>query len=148
TDVVGMCVNDIIDQGATQLFFLVYIGCGKNNPEVIERIDGGVSEGGVQSGAACIGGETDELPDMYEDKEYDLAGFEVGIADKKKIITGDKIQARDKIIGITSSGVHSNGYSLVRKVIKGLDLTKQYEGLSKPLGEHLLEPTKIYAKAV
>src|SRR5699024_8061761 len=89
-----------------------------------------------------------EMPDMYEENEYDLAGFAVGIADKKKLITGDNIQAHDKIIGITSSGVHSNGYSLVRKVIKGLDLTKQYEGLSRPLGDHLLEPTKIYAKAV
>src|SRR5699024_5290224 len=89
-----------------------------------------------------------EMPDMYEENEYDLAGFAVGIADKKKLITGDKIQARDKIIGITSSGVHSNGYSLVRKVIKELDLTKQYEGLSKPLVEHLLEPTKIYTKAI
>lgn len=147
-DVVAMCVNDIIAQGAKPLFFLDYIGCGKNNPEVIEQIVSGVSEGCVQSGAALIGGETAEMPDMYEENEYDLAGFAVGIADKKKLITGDKIQARDKIIGITSSGVHSNGYSLVRKVIKGLDLTKQYDGLSKPLGEHLLEPTKIYAKAV
>src|SRR5699024_10842987 len=113
-----------------------YIGCGKNNPEVIEQIVSGVSEGCVQSGAALIGGETAEMPDMYEENEYDLAGFAVGIVDKKKLITGDKIQARDKIIGITSRDVHSNGYSLVRKVIKGLDLTNQYEGLSNPIREH------------
>lgn len=147
-DVVAMCVNDIVAQGAKPLFFLDYIGCGKNNPEVIEQIVSGVSEGCVQSGAALIGGETAEMPDMYREDEYDLAGFAVGIADKKKLITGDTIQEGDAIIGIASSGVHSNGYSLVRKIVEGLDLSKQYEGLSKPLGDVLLEPTKIYAKAI
>src|SRR5690625_4559383 len=100
-DLVAMCVNDIVAQGAEPLFFLDYIGCGKNDPEVIEQIVSGVSEGCVQAGASLIGGETAEMPDMYEANEYDLAGFAVGIADKKKLITGDNIQAHDKIIGIT-----------------------------------------------
>ena len=147
-DLVAMCVNDIVAQGAAPLFFLDYIGCGKNQPEVIEQIVSGVSEGCVHSGAALIGGETAEMPGMYGNEEYDLAGFAVGIADKSKLITGASIKEGDVIIGIASSGVHSNGYSLVRNIIDGLDLTKQYDGLSKPLGEAVLEPTKIYAEAV
>lgn len=147
-DLVAMCVNDIVAQGAQPLFFLDYIGCGKNDPAVIEQIVAGVSEGCVQSGAALVGGETAEMPGMYKEDEYDLAGFAVGIAEKSRLITGADIKAGDAIIGLSSSGVHSNGYSLVRHVIKDLDVTEQYDGLSKPLGELLLEPTKIYAKSI
>lgn len=147
-DLVAMCVNDIVAQGAKPLFFLDYIGCGKNDPAVIEQIVAGVSEGCVQAGAALIGGETAEMPGMYDEDEYDLAGFAVGIVEKSEIITGENIKANDVIVGIESSGIHSNGYSLVRQVIEGLDLNKQYEGLSETLGEAVLRPTKIYAKAI
>lgn len=147
-DVVAMCVNDIVAQGAQPLFFLDYIGCGKNDPAVIEQIVKGISEGCLRSGAALIGGETAEMPGMYKENEYDLAGFTVGIGEKKELITGKSIQQGNKVIGIASSGIHSNGYSLVRKIVAELDLHKQYEGLSKPLGEVLLEPTKIYVKSV
>ena len=147
-DLVAMCVNDIVAQGAKPLFFLDYIGCGKNDPAVIEQIVAGVSEGCVQAGAALIGGETAEMPGMYEQNEYDLAGFAVGIAEKSKLITGESIQNGDIVIGIASSGFHSNGYSLIRQIVKDLDVTKQYEGLPKPLGALLMEPTKIYAKSV
>lgn len=147
-DLVAMCVNDIVAQGADPLFFLDYIGCGRNKPEVIEQIVKGVSEGCVQSGAALIGGETAEMPGMYAEDEYDLAGFVVGIVEKEKIITGEQIEAGDVIIGLASSGIHSNGYSLVRQVVDGYDLTKQYEGLSEPLGEALLRPTKIYRNVI
>ncbi|WP_163581739.1 phosphoribosylformylglycinamidine cyclo-ligase [Gracilibacillus saliphilus] len=149
-DLVAMCVNDIVAQGADPLFFLDYIACGKNQPEKIEQIVKGITDGCVQSGAALIGGETAEMPGMYSEDEYDLAGFVVGIADKKQIITGEKIEAGDKIIGLTSSGVHSNGFSLVRKIIddKGLHYQDQVPELSKTLGEALLEPTKIYTKAI
>lgn len=147
-DLVAMCVNDIVAQGAKPLFFLDYIGCGKNDPAVIEQIVAGVSDGCVQSGAALIGGETAEMPGMYKEDEYDLAGFAVGIAEKSEIVTGEKIAEGDVIIGIASSGIHSNGYSLVRQVIKDLDLAKQYDGLSESLGEAVLRPTKIYAKTI
>ncbi|HLR43024.1 MAG TPA: phosphoribosylformylglycinamidine cyclo-ligase [Pseudogracilibacillus sp.] len=147
-DLVAMCVNDIVAQGAQPLFFLDYIGCGKNEPAVIEQIVAGVSEGCVQSGAALIGGETAEMPGMYKADEYDLAGFAVGIAEKSKLITGENISANDAIISIGSSGVHSNGYSLVRQIIEGLDLNENHEGLSETLGEAVLRPTKIYAKQV
>ncbi|MEI3606216.1 phosphoribosylformylglycinamidine cyclo-ligase [Pseudogracilibacillus sp. SE30717A] len=147
-DLVAMCVNDVVAQGAKPLFFLDYIGCGKNDPEVIEQIVAGVSEGCVASGAALIGGETAEMPGMYKEEEYDLAGFAVGIAEKSKLITGESIQATDCVVGIASSGIHSNGYSLVRNVIQGLDLNKQYDGLSETLGEAVLRPTKIYAKSI
>lgn len=147
-DLVAMCVNDIVAQGAEPLFFLDYIGCGKNDPEVIEQIVSGVSEGCVQAGASLIGGETAEMPGMYEEDEYDLAGFVVGIAEKSKLITGETIEAGDAIVGIASSGIHSNGYSLVRQVVKGFDLQKQYDGLAEPLGDALLRPTKIYAKEI
>lgn len=146
-DLVAMCVNDIVAQGAQPLFFLDYIGCGKNDPAVIEQIVAGVSEGCVASGAALIGGETAEMPGMYKEEEYDLAGFAVGIVEKSNIITGESIRANDVIIAIQSSGIHSNGYSLVRKIIEDLDLSKQY-GLSEPLGEAVLRPTKIYAKSI
>src|SRR5690625_2983582 len=141
-----MCVNDVVAQGAQPLFFLDYIGCGKNDPARIEQIVAGVSEGCVASGAALIGGETAGMPDMYAEDEYDLAGFTVGIAEKSKLVTGESIEAGDVIIGLPSSGIHSNGYSLVRKVVEELELAEVYEGLSKPLGEILLTPTKIYAK--
>lgn len=147
-DLVAMCVNDIAAQGAEPLFFLDYIGCGKNEPAVIEQIVAGVSEGCLQSGAALIGGETAEMPGMYKVEEYDLAGFAVGIVEKSKLITGDKIAAGDIIIGLGSSGIHSNGYSLVRHVIKGLDLNETYDGLSTTLGDAVMEPTRIYAKSI
>ncbi|WP_430788446.1 phosphoribosylformylglycinamidine cyclo-ligase [Virgibacillus flavescens] len=147
-DLVGMCVNDIVAQGAQPLFFLDYIACGKNNPEMIEQIVAGVANGCVDAGAALIGGETAEMPGMYQENEYDVAGFAVGIAEKSKLITGENIQADDVIIGLPSSGIHSNGYSLVRKIVADLDLTQTYQGLSKPLGATLLEPTKIYAKPI
>lgn len=147
-DLVAMCVNDIVAQGAEPLFFLDYIGCGKNDPKVIEQIVKGVSEGCKEANAALIGGETAEMPGMYAEDEYDLAGFAVGIAEKSKLITGEQIEEGDVIIGLASSGIHSNGYSLVRQVVKDLDLNKQYDGLSVPLGEALLTPTKIYAKAI
>lgn len=147
-DLVAMCVNDIVAQGAQPLFFLDYIGCGKNDPAVIEQIVAGVSDGCVASGAALIGGETAEMPGMYAENEYDLAGFAVGIAEKSKLITGETIEENDVVIGIASSGIHSNGYSLVRQVIDGLDLNKQYEGLSETLGEAVMRPTKIYAKSI
>lgn len=147
-DLVAMCVNDIVAQGARPLFFLDYIGCGENNPEVIEQIVAGVSEGCVQSGAALIGGETAEMPGMYAKDDYDLAGFAVGIAEKSELITGESIEAGDVLIALPSSGIHSNGYSLVRNVVEDLDLGTEYEGLSKSLGDTLLSPTKIYAKAI
>lgn len=147
-DLVAMCVNDIVAQGAKPLFFLDYIGCGKNEPKVIEQIVAGVSEGCVQSGAALIGGETAEMPGMYKEDEYDLAGFAVGIAEKSEIITGESIDSGDVIIGLASSGIHSNGYSLVRAVVKDLDLAETFPGMDESLGEVLLTPTKIYAKSI
>ncbi|MUV38586.1 Phosphoribosylformylglycinamidine cyclo-ligase [Lentibacillus sp. JNUCC-1] len=147
-DLVAMCVNDIVAQGADPLFFLDYIACGKNNPDMIEQIVSGVSEGCVQSGAALIGGETAEMPGMYDEDTYDLAGFAVGIADRKALITGETIAPGDTIIGLASSGIHSNGYSLVRKLVEGLDLDKQYDGLDQTLDQELLTPTKLYAKPI
>ena len=146
-DLVAMCVNDIVAQGAEPLFFLDYIGCGKNNPAVIEQIVAGVSEGCVQSGASLIGGETAEMPGMYDENEYDLAGFAVGIAEKAHIISGSSIKENDVIIGLASSGVHSNGYSLVRQVIEPYALDESH-GLSETLGEAVMRPTKIYAQQV
>lgn len=147
-DLVAMCVNDIVAQGAEPLFFLDYIGCGKNNPERIEEIVSGIASGCADAGAALIGGETAEMPDMYAEDEYDLAGFVVGIAEKANLITGENIQPGDVIIGLPSSGIHSNGYSLVRKVIPNKELEKVYDGMKRPLGEELLEPTRIYASVV
>ena len=147
-DLVAMCANDIVAQGAQPLFFLDYIACGKNEPAKIEQIVAGVANGCVDAGAALIGGETAEMPGMYSDDEYDLAGFVVGIAEKSKLITGQTIEEGNVLIGLPSSGVHSNGYSLVRKVVEDLDYAEQYEGLSKHLEEVLLTPTKIYAKQV
>lgn len=147
-DLVAMCVNDIVAQGARPLFFLDYIACGKNNPEMIEQIVAGVADACVDAGAALIGGETAEMPGMYQNNEYDVAGFTVGIAEKSKLITGEHIKAGDVVIGLPSSGIHSNGYSLVRKIVAESALEDNYQGLSKPLGETLLEPTKIYAKPI
>ncbi|MBT2217449.1 phosphoribosylformylglycinamidine cyclo-ligase [Virgibacillus dakarensis] len=147
-DLVAMCVNDIVAQGAQPLFFLDYIACGKNDPAMIEQIVAGVAAGCVQAGAALIGGETAEMPGMYQDDEYDLAGFTVGIAEKAQLITGKSIKAGDAIIGLPSSGIHSNGYSLVRKLIADLDVTQNAAGMKQPLQDVLLEPTKIYAKPI
>lgn len=149
-DLVGMCVNDIIAQGAEPLFFLDYIACGKNIPQQIEEIVSGIAEGCAQAGCSLIGGETAEMPGMYDEGEYDLAGFVVGAAEKSELISGETIKPGDRVIGIASSGIHSNGYSLVRKIIedKNLELGTQYPGLQKSLGETLLTPTKIYVKAI
>lgn len=149
-DCVAMCVNDIACAGGEPLFFLDYIACGKNFPEKIATIVSGVAEGCKQSNAALIGGETAEMPGFYPEDEYDLAGFAVGVVDKKDLITGQSIKAGDTLVGIASSGVHSNGFSLVRKVF---DMTKEsldtyYDELGKTLGEALLAPTKIYVKAL
>lgn len=149
-DAVAMCVNDIACAGGEPLFFLDYIACGKNYPEKIATIVSGVAEGCVQSDAALIGGETAEHPGLMPEDEYDLAGFAVGVVDKKDLITGETIKPGDTLIGIASSGVHSNGFSLVRKVF---DMTKEsldtyYDELGKTLGEVLLAPTRIYVKAL
>ncbi len=149
-DCVAMCVNDIACAGGEPLFFLDYIACGKNEPEKIAKIVSGVAEGCRQSGAALIGGETAEMPGFYPAEEYDLAGFSVGVVDKKDMITGEGLKAGDVLVGMASSGIHSNGYSLVRQVFtmsrEALDRT--YECLSGSLGETLLTPTKIYVKAL
>ena len=149
-DCVAMCVNDIACAGGEPLFFLDYIACGKNEPQKIATIVGGVAEGCRQSNAALIGGETAEMPGFYPVDEYDLAGFAVGVVDEKDLITGKDLKAKDVIIGIASSGIHSNGYSLVRKVFSmNVDaLNTYYESLGKTLGETLLTPTKIYVKAL
>lgn len=149
-DCVAMCVNDIACAGGEPLFFLDYIACGKNEPEKIASIVKGVADGCIQSGAALIGGETAEMPGFYPVDEYDLAGFAVGVVDEKDLITGNDLKAGDTLIGIASSGVHSNGFSLVRKVF---DMTKEslntyYDELGRTLGEALLEPTRIYVKAL
>jgi phosphoribosylformylglycinamidine cyclo-ligase len=149
-DCVAMCVNDIACAGGEPLFFLDYIACGKNDPRKIAQIVKGVSEGCVQAGAALIGGETAEMPGFYPEEEYDLAGFAVGVADRKNMITGEHVRAGDVLVGIASSGVHSNGYSLVRKVfpMDEKSLSAYHEGLGETLGEALLRPTKIYVKAL
>ncbi|MEE0751837.1 phosphoribosylformylglycinamidine cyclo-ligase [Frisingicoccus sp.] len=149
-DCVAMCVNDIACAGGEPLFFLDYIACGKNFPEKIATIVSGVAEGCVQSEAALIGGETAEMPGFYPEDEYDLAGFAVGIVDKKNLITGKELKGGETLIGIASSGVHSNGFSLVRKVFEMSEesLNTYYDSLGKTLGEALLAPTKIYVKAL
>ncbi len=149
-DCVAMCVNDIACAGGEPLFFLDYIACGKNFPEKIATIVRGVAEGCVQSGAALIGGETAEMPGFYPEDEYDLAGFAVGVVDEKDIITGKDLKAGDVLVGLASSGVHSNGFSLVRKIFKmdAETLGTYHEELGKTLGEALLAPTKIYVKAL
>ena len=149
-DCVAMCVNDIACTGGEPLFFLDYIACGKNEPEKIAEIVDGIAKGCKQAGAALIGGETAEMPGFYPIDEYDLAGFCVGIVDRKNMITGKEIKSGDVLVGIASSGIHSNGYSLVRKVfsIKTEVLDSYYESLDGTLGEKLLEPTIIYVDAL
>ncbi|SFP32520.1 phosphoribosylformylglycinamidine cyclo-ligase [Salibacterium halotolerans] len=150
-DAVAMCVNDIAVQGADPLYFLDYLACGKADPEKIEAIVKGIADGCEQAGCALIGGETAEMPGMYDTHEYDLAGFTVGAADKSSLITGETITPGDVVLGLRSSGIHSNGLSLVRKVLldeAGLDLNEMYAPFERPLGEELLEPTRIYVKAV
>ncbi|HJH10844.1 MAG TPA: phosphoribosylformylglycinamidine cyclo-ligase, partial [Metalysinibacillus jejuensis] len=152
-DCVAMCVNDIVAQGAEPLYFLDYVALGKAEPAKIEQIVKGVADGCVQSGAALIGGETAEMPGLYDEDEYDLAGFAVGACEKANIVTGEKIAEGDVLVGIASSGVHSNGYSLVRKIVfedngYAIDaVVEGYETLGK-IGEALLTPTKLYAKPV
>lgn len=149
-DAVAMCVNDIACAGGEPLFFLDYIACGKNEPEKIAQIVKGVADGCIQSECALIGGETAEMPGFYPVEEYDLAGFAVGVVDEKDLITGKDIKAGDTLIGIASSGVHSNGFSLVRSVftITEESLNTYYDSLGKTLGEALLAPTKIYVKTL
>ena len=151
-DAVAMCVNDIACAGGEPLFFLDYIACGKNYPEKIADIVKGVAEGCLQSEAALIGGETAEHPGLMPEEDYDLAGFAVGVCDKKEMITGEHLAAGDVLIGMASTGVHSNGFSLVRKVFEK-ELTREgldtyYDALGKTLGEALLDPTRIYVKAL
>ena len=156
-DVVAMCVNDVLAQGAQPLFFLDYIAVGKNDPAQIEQIVKGVSDGCVLANCALIGGETAEMPDMYPHGEYDIAGFTVGVVEKSKLIDGSKVNVGDVLVGIQSSGVHSNGFSLVRKIVlkdhnfdlsRSFDLNRNCEELGGNLGEILLTPTKIYVKPV
>ncbi len=149
-DCVAMCVNDIACAGGEPLFFLDYIACGKNEPEKIADIVSGVAEGCKQAGAALIGGETAEMPGFYPIDEYDLAGFAVGVVDEKDLITGANIKPGDVLVGMASSGVHSNGFSLVRKVFSMTEenLNTYYDCLGKTLGEALIAPTKIYVKAL
>lgn len=151
-DAVAMCVNDVLVQGALPMFFLDYIAVGKNHPQVIEQIVKGVADGCVQAECALIGGETAEMPDMYDVHHYDLAGFCVGAVDKCNLLDGQKIAVGDVLIGLPSSGCHSNGFSLIRKVLlkdAKLDLSERYAQFdNKTLGEELLTPTKIYVKAI
>ncbi|MGN1139391.1 MAG: phosphoribosylformylglycinamidine cyclo-ligase, partial [Ruminococcus sp.] len=149
-DAVAMCVNDVVCGGAQPLFFLDYIACGKNIPEKIADIVSGIADGCVQSGCALVGGETAEMPGFYPIDEYDVAGFCVGMVDRPKIVDGSKLKEGDVLIGLRSSGVHSNGFSLVRKIF-GIDentINNTYDELDKPLGETLLTPTKIYVKPI
>lgn len=147
-DCVAMCVNDVACSGAKPLFFLDYIACGKNYPEKIEQIVKGVADGCVQAGCALVGGETAEHPGLMPNEDYDLAGFTVGIGDKDKLVSGDNLKAGDALIGVASSGIHSNGFSLIRKVfdINEETIKVYYDELGKTLGEELITPTRIYVK--
>ncbi|WP_165999328.1 phosphoribosylformylglycinamidine cyclo-ligase [Bacillus sp. Cs-700] len=150
-DCVAMCVNDVVAQGAEPLYFLDYIATGKLAPERIEEIVKGVAEGCSQAGCALIGGETAEMPDMYQENDYDLAGFTVGAVEKSKLITIENVREGNVLIGLASNGIHSNGFSLVRKVLlkdHKLDLATSYDELDSTLGEALLAPTRIYVKPV
>lgn len=148
-DLVAMCVNDILAQGAEPLFLLDYLSTSKVEPETVEAVISGISRGCKEAGCALIGGEIAEMPSFYQEGEYDLAGFVVGVVDQDKIIDGSEVRIGDKIVGIASSGLHSNGYSLVRKILfeeLNLDINENIEELGRKLGEELLEPTKIYVK--
>lgn len=147
-DAVAMCVNDIVVQGAEPIYFLDYIACGKAIPEKIEAIVKGISDGCEQAGCALIGGETAEMPGLYKENEYDLAGFSVGACEKSKLVTGEAIQPGDVLIGLGSNGIHSNGYSLVRKVFENWSLTEYVDELGCTLGEELIKPTRIYVKPI
>lgn len=151
-DCVAMCVNDIIAQGAEPLFFLDYLACGKNQPEKLEKVVAGVAVGCLEAGCALIGGETAEMPDLYSENEYDLAGFSVGIAEKSHLVQKEQVKAGDVLIGLPASGIHSNGFSLVRKIFFK-ENQFSYDAVlpempTKTLGEELLTPTKIYVKAL
>ncbi len=148
-DVVAMCVNDVLAQGAKPLFFLDYLAVGKNNPAVIEAIVKGVADGCELADCSLIGGETAEMPDMYHDGEYDIAGFTVGVAEKSKLINPNNVQVKDVVIGLSSSGIHSNGFSLVRKILfkdNDIQLNQSFE--NRTIGDVLLTPTRIYVKSV
>jgi len=148
-DCVAMCVNDILAQGAQPLYFLDYIAIGKNKPEVVEALVKGVSDGCVQAGCALIGGETAEMPDMYQEGEYDIAGFAVGVAEKAQLINPNNVKVGQLVIGLASSGIHSNGFSLVRKILfkdHKISLDETFEGST--IGQTILTPTKIYVKSV
>ena len=150
-DVVAMCVNDVLAQGAKPLFFLDYVAVGKNDPAVVEMLVKGVADGCVMANCALIGGETAEMPDMYDVDEYDIAGFTVGAVEKDDIIDPSRVKVNDVVIGIASSGVHSNGFSLVRKIVlkdNKIDLNTYYDSLGMTIGEALLTPTKIYVQSV
>ncbi|MGM0502386.1 MAG: phosphoribosylformylglycinamidine cyclo-ligase [Bacillota bacterium] len=150
-DLVAMCANDILAQGAKPLFFLDYLATGKLNPDAAAEVVKGIAVGCKQAECALIGGETAEMPDFYSAGEYDIAGFVVGIVDREQIITGEDIEVGDKIIGLGSNGIHSNGYSLVRKIffeLQGYDTEQKLDGLDGTLGQELLKPTKIYVKSV
>lgn len=150
-DCVAMCVNDVVVQGAAPLYFLDYIACGKADPERIEMIVKGIADGCEQAGCALIGGETAEMPGMYEIEEYDVAGFTVGAVEKSRLITGEGISNGDVVIGLASSGIHSNGYSLVRKILledAGMDLQELVPEFGCKLGEELLKPTRIYVQSI
>lgn len=147
-DCVAMCVNDILCSGAKPIFFLDYLAVGKNYPELVAEIVSGVCEGCIQSECALIGGETAEMPGFYPEKEYDIAGFSVGIAERDELINISNVKSGDLIIALPSSGIHSNGFSLVRKIFNGKNLNNYVQEFSKTLGEELLTPTKIYVKQV
>jgi phosphoribosylformylglycinamidine cyclo-ligase len=147
-DLVAMCVNDILTQGAEPLFFLDYLAVGRLDPERVADIVSGVAEGCRLAGCALLGGETAEMPDFYAPEEYDLAGFAVGIVNRDRLIDGSRVRAGDLIFGLYSSGLHSNGYSLARRVFSPRNYDEKPEGLTRPLGEEMLVPTRIYARAV